>query len=270
MDYIQNNKKAWEEAFEHRHEGWCADMAQRVKSETLPYLNPMLRDALCSLSLRGKTIAQFCCNNGRELLSAMQLGAKAGFGFDIAENMIQSAKEVTREAGLPCTFVARNILEIGGEYAGAFDLVFFTIGAITWFQDPGTLFRVVFQCLKPGGLLLINDFHPFVNMLPLPGEEGFDPASLNRVAFSYFRAEPWLEHNSGRYLTDHRNANTFTSFSHTMGSIVTSLAGSGFRILSLREFDTDIGMTDAYDGKGFPLSYVLLAEKTAGCIPERP
>ncbi len=263
MDYIKSNKKAWEEAFEHRHEGWCGDMAERLKHEELPYLHECFRQALRALDLRGKTIAQFCCNNGREILSAMQLGPRSGVGFDIAENMVELARETARQADIPCAFVARNILEIGAEHAGAFDLVFFTVGAITWFEDLEALFAVAARCLKPGGALLIHDFHPLVNMLPLPGEEAFDPDSPDRVAYSYFRTEPWLEQNSGEYMTSHKNSHTFTSFSHTMGSIVSAAAADGLRIVSLREFDFDIGMTDAYNGKGFPLSFILRADKPA-------
>jgi len=263
MEYIHSNKEAWEEAFDHRYAGWGDDLVRRLQTETLPFLNPMLRQAVQALDLKGKTVAQFCCNNGREILSVMGKGAAAGVGFDIAENMVAFARETAEKAGIPCVFQACNILEIGAEYDAAFDLAFFTIGAITWFQDLKALFAVAARCLKPGGLLLINDFHPFVNMLPLPGEEGFDPDATDRVVYSYFRTEPWLEQNSGMYMTAHQNSHTFTSFSHTMGSIVGAAADAGLRVVSLEEFDKDIGMTDVYDGKGFPLSYLLLAAKPA-------
>ena len=263
MDYFNTNKQAWEEAFEHRHEGWGDDMAQRLGSEELPYLQECFRQALRDLDLKGKSIAQFCCNNGREILSAMQLGAAKGVGFDIAENMIEHGRKVARQAKIPCEFAACNIMEIGAEYDGAFDLIFFTIGAITWFQDLEALFQVAARCLKPGGTLLIHDFHPFINMLPLPGEEPFDPEKPDRVAYSYFRAEPWLEQNSGGYMSAHQNSHTFTSFSHTMASIVNAIIAAGLRIGFLREFDFDVGITDAYEGKGWPLSYILRADKPA-------
>lgn len=264
MDYISGNKIAWEEAFDNRHEGWGDDLAQRLTTEELPFLNPMLRQAMQSLDLRGKAIAQFCCNNGREILSVMQLKPRSGVGFDIAENMIASARQVAARAKLPCAFAACDILKIGAEYDKAFDFVFFTIGAITWFEDLKALFAVAARCLKPGGLLMINDFHPLVNMLPLPGEAEYDPAFKNRIVFPYFRSEPWIEHNSGGYMTDHQNTdNTFTSFSHTMGGILNALIDNGFRIASLREFDKDIGMTDVYDGQSFPMSYILLADMPA-------
>ncbi len=261
MDYIAGNKAAWEEAFEHRYEGWCEHMAQRLRAETLPYVNPMLTDALLRLDLKGKAVAQFCCNNGREILSVMGLGAARGVGYDIAENMVQSARETAAAAGIACEFQACNVLDIPDAYTGQFDFVFFTIGAITWFQDLQALFAVAARCLRPGGMLMINDFHPLINMLPLPGEDAFDAQSPNRIAYSYFRAEPWLEQNSGAYMTQHRNTQIFTSFSHTMEAIVNALIGAGLTIASLREFDTDIGMTDAYDGLGYPLSYILTAVK---------
>ena len=263
MDFMKANKAAWEEAFDNRHEGWCADMAAQLKTQRLPYMTPMLRDAMQALDLQGKTVAQFCCNNGRELLSSMQLGPANGVGFDIAENMIREARAVAAEAQLPCTFHATNILDIGEEYTKAFDLVMFTVGAITWFQNLPELFGIASRCLKPGGQLLIHDFHPLINMLPLPGEEAFDPAQPNRIAYSYFRTEPWLEQNSGGYMTHHKSKSTFTSFSHTMSSILNAIQAAGMQFISMQEYDKDIGMTDAYDGLGFPLSFTLLAAKLA-------
>lgn len=261
MNHHQTNKKAWEEAFDHRHEGWCDDLPARLRSDELPYINPMLKEALQALDLQGKTIAQFCCNNGRELLSAMQLGAAAGYGFDIAENMVAFAQGVADRAGLPCQFTATDILDISHAYDGRFDLVMFTIGAITWFEDLTALFQVVSRCLKPGGVLLINDFHPFVGMLPVPGEDAYDETDLHRLAYSYFRSEPWLEQNAAGYMAEHTNSNTFTSYSHTMAAILNAAVAAGLRIADLQEYDTDVGMADAYNGLGFPLSFTLKAVK---------
>jgi len=47
------------------------------------------------------------------------------------------------------------------------------------------LFDKVSKCLKPDGLLLINDFHPFENMLPLPGDNCFDDNNLNIYLFVF-------------------------------------------------------------------------------------
>lgn len=54
---------------------------------------------------------------------------------------------------------------------------------------------------------------------------------------------------------------TFTSFSHTMVAIVNALSAARMHIARLQDFDYDVGLSQVYGGKGFPLSYILLAEK---------
>lgn len=184
-----------------------------------------------------------------------------GVGFDIAENMIVQAQETAQKAGYSCDFVACNILEIASDYDDKFDFIFLTIGAITWFKDLDELFGVVSRCLKPGGVLLLHDFHAFMNMLPLPGEEGFDENALDRVTVSYFRQEPWIENNSAGYMSQCSQSRTFTSFSHTISSIINSVIGSGLELRKFNEYDYDVGLSDLYDNKGYPLSFLLMAKK---------
>lgn len=262
MDYIKSNKAAWEEAFEHRQQNWGDDNYERLMNEKLPFLNADVARELIEIDLKGKTIAQFCCNNGRELLSMMQLNPRHGVGFDIAENIIEQAKDTARKANIPnCDFIAADILEIDESYCNKFDFIFFTIGAITWFKDLSPLFKKVAECLTPNGFMLINDFHPFMNMLPLPGEEEFDEAHLNRTAYSYFRKEPWIENNGMGYMTAQYESKTFTSFSHTLSDIVNSAVTAGMAIKKLDEYNYDVGMTNVYDNKNYPLSFILIAQK---------
>lgn len=262
MNYISDNKAAWEEAFEHRHDGWGDDNYKRLLEERLPFFCADAAEELELMDLRNKSIAQFCCNNGRELLSLMQLGPQKGIGFDIAQNIIKQADNTAQKAGIHnCRFVACNILDIDEKYRSHFDFILFTIGAITWFEDLKPLFKKVSDCLKPGGTVFIHDFHPVMNMLPMPGEPDFDEKRLDRIAYSYFRAEPWIENEGMGYMSKQYKSKTFTSFSHTMSSIINAIICSKLTIAKLREFDYDIGLTSAYDGKGLPLSYILIAQK---------
>lgn len=262
MNYFEGNKEAWEEAFEHRHPGWGETNDERLRNEQLPFFCPDIARELEALDFKGKDIAQFCCNNGRELLSLMQLGAKSGTGFDIAENIVAQARQTAQKAGIEnCSFEACNILDIPQEYQGRFDFVLFTIGAITWFEDLQPLFAKVADCLKPGGMLFLHDFHPVMNMLPMPGEPEFDESQLNRIAYSYFRKEPWIENEGMGYLSEQYDSKTFTSFSHPMADIINGVSGAGLRVRRLKEYDYDVGLSDAYDHKGFPLSFLLTAEK---------
>lgn len=262
MNYINTNKAAWEEAFEHRYTNWGDENYKILTAQKLPFLNSDVKKELEKIHFEGKSIAQFCCNNGRELLSIMQLGAKNGVGFDIAENIIEQARETATKAKLSnCEFIACNILDINEQYYNQFDFICFTIGAITWFENLNLLFEKVSKCLKPSGILFINDFHPFMNMLPTPDEDTFDANALNKIAYPYFRKEPWIENNGMGDITPQYDSKTFTSFSHTMSDIINSVVECGMNIQKLNEYSYDVGLTDIYDSKNYPLSYILLAKK---------
>lgn len=262
MEYINSNKIAWEDAFENRRSGWGENHWEILAGKTLPFFNKDVIAELKEMELAGKTIAQFCCNNGRELLSAMQLNAEFGVGFDIAENFIEQARQIATKVGRTnCEFVACNLLDIDEAYYNRFDFIFFTIGAITWFQDLNLLFDKVSKCLKPRGKLLINDYHPFMNMLSMPGEEAHDPNNLNSVAYSYFKTEPWIENNGMSYITPEYHSKTFTNFPHTMSDIINAVIRAGITLQKLSEYCYDVGLSDVYENKGFPLSFILIGER---------
>jgi hypothetical protein len=109
-NYIQGNKAAWEEAFEQRSPEWGADVLARLRDERYPFLRPELIAEVERIDWRGKTAGQFCCNNGRELLSIVRQGAQEGIGFDLAENQVEFANRVARALDAPCTFIASDIL----------------------------------------------------------------------------------------------------------------------------------------------------------------
>lgn len=263
MDYVKGNKEAWEEAFDNRSENWCSDVLARYRSEELPFIERALAEELLKLDLSGKVIGQFCCNNGRELLSIMKLGAKKGIGFDIAENQISCANEFARELGVNCEFVATDVLEIDERFSDTFDLICITIGALCWFDDLNLFFAVVSRCLKDGGSAIISEAHPVTNMLGASDEDGFDESNPQRIMYTYFE-KTWKENDGMYYMTGKEyESKTFTSFTHPFSSILNGIVNNGLRIRALHEHDVDIssGTFSELNGMGIPLSYVLIADK---------
>ena len=264
MDYIQQNKKAWEEAFENRRDDWGSDIVERIRTKDFAFFNDDMAGVLGRHSFAGKKIGQFCCNNGRELLSLAHSG-KAGecTGFDIAENQVAFSREKAAELKLDCRFVATNILDIGVEYREAFDFALITIGALCWFRDLDRFFGVVSRCMKEGATLFINEQHPVCGMLGLPGEDNFNAAHPTELVNSYFEKE-WRDNSGATYLTGkERISEMFISYSHSFGDIFSALLKNGLAIREFHEFDYDI--SDSFgqlDHRGLPLSYILAAGKS--------
>lgn len=262
MDYIDGNKEAWEEAFNKRNKGWGDDIASSLKNEEFPFIEKVLVEELVNYQFANKSIAQFCCNNGRELFSIMKFGAKSGIGFDLAENMIAFANHTAKKLGVNCRFVATDILKIEQKYYDSFDFIFVTIGALTWFKDLSVFFEKVSLCLKTGGRLIINEIHPLTNMLAASDEEGYDKEYPNMLVNSYFREEPWIENNGMEYISGKSyQSKTFCSYSHTLSHIVNSICQNGMILSKLMEYDYDkSGLFSQLDHKGIPLSYILISQ----------
>lgn len=264
MSYHDENKLAWEEAFENRKDGWGEDILDRIRNEHCPFLHSALAEELKEHDLNGKAVAQFCCNNGRELLSLYQLGAASGVGFDIAENMVGFANRMAQELNFNCSFVATDIKGIDEIYHGKFDYVFVTVGALTWFDNLTAFFGKAFACLNAGGTLVIHETHPVANMLALPGEDGYDQSCPNKLANSYFKLDPWIENNGMGYMSDpsKQYKEVFYSYSHTFAEILNEIIQNNMNIKKLKEYEEDIsGSFSELSNIGIPLSYLLVAQK---------
>ena len=263
--YIEGNKAAWEEAFENRAASWGVDIPERIRKEDYPFFNEETRNVLKTIPTEGAVIGQFCCNNGRELLSLVKCGnAAKGVGFDIAENQVAFANEKAKELELPCVFEAVNIYDIDDRYREQFDVVIITIGALCWFNDLNRFFAIVAKCMKPGAVIVINEEHPFKNMLAAAGEDLYDPDHKTECRYSYFEHE-WTG-NDGMYYMTQKNyrSKTFTDYTHPLSEIISGMCTNGIVVTGLQEFDHDIGGAFVeLSHQGYPLSMILKGQKMA-------
>ncbi|WP_035779176.1 class I SAM-dependent methyltransferase [Butyrivibrio sp. MC2013] len=262
-NYIQGNKEAWEEAFDNRAESWGVDITERIPKEEYPFFEKEMADILRGIDCEDKTIGQFCCNNGRELLSLVKSGRAAkGIGFDIAENQVAFANEKAKELKLPCSFEAINIYDIDDRYDDQFDIVIITIGALCWFEDLNRFFEIVAKTMKPGALIFLNEQHPCTNMLASESDPEFDPEHRKECLFSYFDHK-WIGNEGMYYITQKSyHSKTFTDFTHSMSEIISGMCNNEIVITGLQEFDYDIGGGfTALDHTNFPLSMIIEGKK---------
>ncbi len=95
---FESNRTAWNQATAYHqkarnhslHIGFQDPEFSTLKKER----DSVVRERLRQIDFSGKTISHIPCNNGRELLSLMRLGAKEGVGFDISDAAIQRLKNL--------------------------------------------------------------------------------------------------------------------------------------------------------------------------------
>ena len=109
----------------------------------------------------------------------------------------------------------------------------------------------------------MNEIHPCTNMLAVSGEDIFDEMNPTKIAWSYFKEEPFKDDYGMGYMVGKQyKSKVFTSFSYKMSDVINGVCQSGMNILELKEFDYDIGGEfGKLNGQGFPLSFLLSAKK---------
>jgi len=178
--------------------------------------------------IRGKEILHLQCHFGQDTLSLAGRGARVT-GVDFSAKAIEAARSLSREIGLPATFICANVLELDQYLESPFDLVFTSYGVLGWLPDMQAWARQVNLKLKPGGRLILIEFHPVVWML--------DP-NFETFTFSYFNTGAIVEETTGTY-TD-RGAETRGeewSWNHSLAEVIGALLGEGLQLTHFREYD---------------------------------
>lgn len=258
------NRLAWD-ASAPRHKT-AADFQRQLAGFAGPgfsTLDPVITDVLRTQGVYGARAVQIGCNNGRETLSMLSLGAREAVGIDQSAAFLEMAEElraVSPHAGR-CRFVEANIYALPGDLEAGFDLALITIGVVNWMPDLAGFFEIVSSLLSAGGRLVIYETHPVLDMFEPHAED------THRPAYSYFRTDPFISDEEIVYDGSEiaKAPQSYWHF-HTMGEIVTGCIEAGLQIRQLTEYPHSNREPDyhVYLGQDaqLPLCYTLVAEKT--------
>ncbi len=208
--------------------------------------------------LTGLSLVHLLCNDGEGTFSCANLGATVT-GVDISDEAIAIAiaRRLADEAGIAAAFYRMDVydwLEQAARDGQRFDRAFCSIGVMNWLSDLPEWARGVAAVLRPGGRLVIVDYHLLVWTLDDQG----------RVAFPYFTEGA---HSGGRWgvgdyvggsegtlspsghlagIAAFDNPHPSFDFRWTLSEIVTAILDAGLRLA---------------DRAPFPLMYGLAASK---------
>lgn len=193
--------------------------------------------------LAGLDLLHLQCNVGQDTLSLARLGARVT-GVDISDEAIDRATALAVAAGLAGTFIRADIYDFLAAAKPRFDVAFSTYGTLGWLSDLELWARGVAACLRPGGRLVLLEFHPVAFI--------FDEQL--RPAFPYF-GRGQVTHNptgvgdyvgaSGELLTpsgwqpgvaDFKNSEPCHEFNWTVADWINALVGAGLVVDRLVDY----------------------------------
>ena len=235
--FVNANRNAWNEVAPIHHKINQQTLLKKFSDPSYNALDKHCMDRLMEISIKGKSIAQVCCNNGIGVLSLKNLGAGKCVGFDVSHEFINQAKElalVTNHTDIQ--FVETDIYEIPEEYCGPYDLVMSTIGVLGWMPNLKQFFQVCGKLTKSGGHLFIEESHPVLHMYE-DGENG-EPSFIGH---SYFKNEPWVGRGDLDYFENSEYGESPNYyFQHSLSEIMMAAIDEGYQLKHFNELDFDI------------------------------
>jgi len=258
------NREAWNEAGIYHQKARGNFLVEGFLAPDFTTFNRdcdhILRAKLDEIGLAGKTVAQLPCNNGRELLSLIRLGAREGVGFDISDIAIEEARKLADISKLNVKFERTDILDIDEKYNNLFDFIYISEGSLQWFPDLNQYFKVVAKLLKKNGNILIFEIHPIALLF----ETDFQPhnLSLNNI-LSYFEKGPHNYKNGLDYIGGKKyDAQPCYWFMHKLSDILNALTKNKIETLNINEYNNELANNSTIEQiNTIPLSYTLIGKK---------
>lgn len=258
----KSNRLAWDAtAVEHeRYPDW-EQLKIGFSNPEFSTFDSTITKVLKQLPIKGQSVVQIGCNNGRELLSAMSLGSRSGLGIDQSSNFIEQAKELTLISGRDCEYLEANIYDLPPNIPSDFDVALITIGVLNWMPDLAAFFNVVAGLLHSSGKLVVYETHPFLEMYD---PDGADPHALS---VSYFTDDPYVSEQTFVYGEEKASAAPASYwFTHRLGEIINACIQAGLCIDSIDEYPHSNRESeyDLYTSQNaqLPMCFTLTAHRT--------
>ncbi|MBT2208839.1 MULTISPECIES: class I SAM-dependent methyltransferase [Actinomadura] len=214
--------------------------------------------------VEGLDVLHVQCHIGFDAISLARSGARVT-GVDFSPVALEKGRALAERCGVDVRFVEADATDLPERMRGRFDLAYAAYGILCWIADVDAWMRSVAATLRPGGRLVLVDFHPLLQMV-----ETVEPLVLD---FPYAFDGPHEYASSGSYATE-TGPTTSVEFAHSLGEIVTAAAAAGLRVTRLDERldsaldlgrGTPVGPDGRHrfpvDGRNLPVLYALTATR---------
>lgn len=215
-DIVEKNRQDWEKYSEKYMAFHLSDpMLERLKARPERAFDPavwaMLKKYLPEL--KNQLVCVPSSGDNHAALAFALMGARVT-SCDIAKNQLLAAERASNKLGLQdrLVFQQEDTMRLAGVPGEAFDLVYTSNGVHVWLNDLPAMYRNIHRILKPGGLYVMYELHPFQR----PFGEGL------RAVKPYDSTGPFEDE-------------TTVNFAWRIQDIVNAMLDAGVRLLHMEE-----------------------------------
>ncbi len=230
---IETNRKNWDSRVPIHLKSKQIYNLEKFRNGENSFVANEDKELLEFIDVNGKSLLHLQCHFGLDTMSFARLGARST-GVDFSHKAIVTARELAEELGIGCEFVEHDVLELN--LNREFDVVFTSVGVLTWLPDLKKWAHVVAKHLKNGGIFYIKDSHPITYTVDYDANS---PDEL-RIKYGYFGdgkglrfEEPWTyAHDGTDEVLEHK---VHYEWQHPLSDIISSLISAGLKIVHLGE-----------------------------------
>jgi SAM-dependent methyltransferase len=212
--------------------------------------------------LAGKHVAVLGSGDNQAVFALGGLGAVVT-SIDISERQIEIARDRAETLGLQVHFVNADVVDLSALDDAAFDVVYTGGHVAVWVSDLSSYYREAARILKPGGLLIVSEYHPFRRVWR-HGATGLE------IGFNYFDRGPHRFEALSDVLASGPGDWEQFEFYWTVADYISALLTAGCGLLHIEEFGDTCEEWERAAMAGLPASLLLVGRREREADPIKP
>ncbi|MBV8088803.1 MAG: class I SAM-dependent methyltransferase [Alphaproteobacteria bacterium] len=258
---------SFHEANRRRWDAGAASWARRADTRGVwrkCHLDPSLALHRAELKwlndVAGKSVAVLGSGDNQAVFALVGLGAKVT-SVDISEQQIEIARNRAAVLGLSVDFLRADVVDLGELGDAAFDFAYTGSHVAVWVADLNRYYAEAARILKPEGLLIVSEYHPFRRVWR-------DCSTRLELACNYFDRGPHRFEAAQDVLWHEPGELEQFEFHWTVADYIGAMLVSGCQLVHVEEFGDTCEQWEGAPMAGLPASLLLVGRRTA-VLPSR-
>ena len=176
--------------------------------------------------------------------------------MDISQSQLDVAERRAHELGLSVSFLRADVTDLSTIGSGTFDVAYTGGHVAVWVSDIDTYYAEAARILRPNGLFIVNEYHPFRRIWT-------ESADQLTVDSPYFERGPFEYDVSEELHRPHLGDIKSYEFRWTISDYINAVLKSGCRLLETDEFGTNVADWEGAPMHGLPEFLLIVARKNA-------
>ena len=211
----------------------------------------------------GKSVAVLGSGDNQVVFALSGLGATVT-SVDISERQLDIARRRATTLGLDVNFVRADVVDLSSLHDETYDVVYTGGHVAVWVSDLRRYYREAARILKPGGPLIVSEYHPFRRVWK-------DSPNSLELGFNYFDRGPHRFAAAPDVLYTAPGKLEQFEFHWTVADYISAILSSGCQLIHAEEFG-DTG--ESWEGApvaGLPATLLLVGRRNGEHrFPETP